>query len=68
LFGGRPTIADFAIAGQLIQLMKDPTPSKIIEKDGEFVVKWCEFMADPKAGGPFAALEDLRETLIPIFS
>lgn len=68
LFGGRPTIADFAIAGQLIQLMKDPTPSKIIEKDGEFVVKWCEFMADPKAGGPFAALEDLRETLVPIFS
>jgi glutathione S-transferase len=68
IFGGRPTIADFAIAGQLIQLMKDPTPSKIIEKEGEFVVKWCEFMADPKAGGPFTPLEDLRETLAPLFS
>src|SRR5262245_2245642 len=33
IFGGRPSIADFAIAGQLIQMMKDPTPAKIIEKD-----------------------------------
>lgn len=68
LFGGRPSVADFAIAGQLIQMMKDPTPAKIIEKDGEFVAKWCEFMAAPTATGPFAALEDLRETLLPIFS
>ncbi len=68
LFGGRPSVADFAIAGQLIQMMKDPTPAKIIEKDGEFVAKWCEFMAAPTATGPFASLEDLRETLLPIFS
>jgi glutathione S-transferase len=67
IFGGRPSIADFAIAGQLIQMMKDPTPAKIIEKDGEFVAKWCEFLEDPKASGPFAALEDLKETLAPIF-
>ena len=68
LFGERPSIADFAIAGQLIQLMKDPTPAKIIEKDGEFVAKWCEFMAAPTASGPFAAFEDLKETLAPIFA
>jgi len=68
LFGERPSVADFAIAGQLIQMLKDPTPAKIIEKDGEFVIKWCEFMADPKANGPFAALEDLKETLGPIFA
>jgi glutathione S-transferase len=68
LFGGRPSIADFAIAGQLIQLMKDPTPAKIIEKDGEFVAKWCEFMADPKAAGPFEPLENLVDTLSPIFA
>jgi glutathione S-transferase len=68
LFGERPSVADFAIAGQLIQMLKDPTPAKIIEKDGEFVVKWCEFMADPKANGPFAALDDLKETLGPIFA
>lgn len=68
IFGGRPSIADFAIAGQLIQMMKDPTPAKIIEKDGEFVVKWCEFLADAKPSGPFAAFEDLKETLAPIFA
>ena len=48
-------------------MMKDPTPAKIIEKDGEFVAKWCEFMSAPTASGPFAALEDLKETLAPIF-
>ena len=68
IFGDRPSIADFAIAGQLIQMMKDPTPAKIIEKDGEFVAKWCEFMAAPTASGPFAALDDLKETLAPIFA
>jgi len=68
LFGERPSIADFAIAGQLIQLMKDPTPAKIIEKDGEFVAKWCEFMSAPTASGPFAALDDLRDTLAPLFA
>jgi hypothetical protein len=49
-------------------MLKDPTPAKIIEKDGEFVAKWCEFMAAPTASGPFAALDDLKETLAPIFS
>lgn len=68
IFGERPSVADFAIAGQLIQMMKDPTPAKIIEKDGEFVAKWCEFMSAPTASGPFAALEDLKETLAPIFA
>lgn len=68
LFGGRPSLADFAIAGQLIQLMRDPTPAKIVEKEGEFVVKWCEFMADPKPAGPFESLEDLKETLAPLFA
>lgn len=68
IFGGRPSIADFAIAGQLIQMMKDPTPAKIIEKDGEFVAKWCEFLQDPTPSGPFEALEDLKETLAPIFA
>lgn len=68
IFGDRPSIADFAIAGQLIQMLKDPTPAKIIEKDGEFVAKWCEFMSAPTASGPFAALDDLKETLAPLFA
>ena len=67
IFGERPSMADFAIAGQLIQMMKDPTPARIIEKDGAFVAKWCEFMSAPTASGPFAALDDLKETLAPLF-
>lgn len=67
IFGERPSMADFAIAGQLIQMMKDPTPAKVIEKEGPFVAKWCEFMAAPTASGPFAALDDLKDTLGPIF-
>lgn len=68
IFGGRPSIADFAIAGQLIQMLKDPTPARIIEKDGEFVAKWCEFLQDPKPSGPFEALDDLKDTLGPLFA
>ena len=67
LFGGTPTMADFAIGGQLIQMMKDPTPARMIEKDAEFVAKWCEFLDDPKAGGPFESLEELAPTLAPLF-
>lgn len=68
IFGERPSIADFAIAGQLIQMLKDPTPAKIIDKDGQFLIRWCEFMSAPTASGPFASLEDLRETLGPLFA
>ncbi|MFZ4686450.1 MAG: hypothetical protein ACOYMK_12600, partial [Hyphomonadaceae bacterium] len=31
------------------------------------VAKWCEFMSAPTASGPFAALDDLKETLAPLF-
>ena len=67
IFGERPSVADFAIAGQLIQMLKDPTPAKIIEKDGQFLIRWCDFMSAPTASGPFASLGDLRETLGPLF-
>ncbi|ACT60664.1 glutathione S-transferase family protein [Hirschia baltica] len=68
IFGGRPSIADFGLAAQLGQLLKDPTPAKIIEKEGPFVKAWCEFMDDPKPNGPFEPLADLTETLAPLFS
>ena len=67
IFGGRPSIADFAIAAQIGQMMTDPTPSKIIEKDAPFVRAWVEFVRDPKAGGPFLPFNDLSDTLTPLF-
>lgn len=67
LFGGRPSSADFAIAGQVAQLLMDPTPEAWLRAQAPFVVAWSEFMADPKAGGPFKPLSELEETLLPIF-
>ena len=44
IFGERPSMADFAIAGQLIQMLKDPTPAKVIEKEGPFAVPQAKAM------------------------
>ncbi|GAB5459271.1 MAG: glutathione S-transferase family protein [Henriciella sp.] len=67
LFGGRPSAADFALAGQIQQLMIDPTPSDWLQANAPFVVAWSEFMDAPKPGGPFKPLEELQETLLPLF-
>ncbi|MEZ5937783.1 MAG: glutathione S-transferase family protein [Hyphomonadaceae bacterium] len=67
LFGGQPTIADFAVGAQLAQTLRDPTPAKILEKDGAAIVKWCEALAEAKPAGPFEDLDALRDTLEPIF-
>lgn len=68
LFGGRPSAADFAIAGQVAQLLLDPTPADWLRAQAPFVTAWSEFMEAPKAGGPFAPLSDLEETLLPLFA
>lgn len=67
LFGGRPSSADFALAGQVTQLLMDPTPGDWLRGEAPFVTAWCEFMDAPKAGGPFKPLAELEETLLPIF-
>lgn len=66
LFGGRPSAADFALAGQLQQLLGDPTPGNWLRDRAPFIVAWLEFMQDPKPGAPFAVLEDVSETLLPL--
>ncbi|MEM1035287.1 MAG: glutathione S-transferase family protein [Pseudomonadota bacterium] len=68
IFGGRPSAADFALAGQVAQLLMDPTPAEWLRARAPFVVAWSEFMDAPKAGGPFKALSDLQETLAPLFA
>jgi len=67
IFGGRPSAADFAIAGQVKQLLMDPTPSAILQADAPFVVAWSEFMEAPKAGGPFTPLSEMPDTLHALF-
>ena len=66
LFGGHPSLADFAIAGQLIQLMKDDTSGAMMRDSAPFVTAWCEFMEDPRQGAPFEDLSAVSETLLPL--
>ncbi|MEH6409997.1 MAG: glutathione S-transferase family protein [Hyphomonas sp.] len=68
LFGGRPTVADFAIAAQFQQMLLDPTPARWLEDRAPFLVAWCEHMEDPHAGGPFEYLATLGKTLAPLFA
>ena len=68
IFGGRPSVADFAISAQFQQMLLDPTPADWLQDSAPFVVAWCEHMEDPKAGGPFEDLAALSETLAPLFA
>ena len=63
LFGGRPSMADFGLAGQLKQLASDPTPSSMIKAQAPNLTRWIERMEDPKAEGGFAAFEAVRGDL-----
>jgi len=63
LFGGRPSLADFGLAGQLAQLNSDPTPGALLKAQAPNVVRWLERMEHPKAEGPFVSLAEVREEL-----
>lgn len=68
LFGGRPSVADFALGAQMQQLLMDPTPAAWLKEHAKFVIAWCENMDDPKSSGPFAELSALTATLTPLFA
>ena len=66
IFGGHPSLADFALAGQLIQLSMDETSGALIRDTAPFVSAWCEFMEDPRPGAHFEDFDTLRDTLLPL--
>lgn len=66
LFGGHPSIADFALSAQIGQMLPDPTPGERIRDEAPFVTAWCEFMDAPTAGAPWAELAALEPTLLPL--
>ncbi|MBC7770465.1 MAG: glutathione S-transferase family protein [Phycisphaerales bacterium] len=68
LFGGRPSLADFGLAGQLAQLLSDPTPGAVIRAQAPNVVRWLERMDSPKAEGKFAKFDDVRGPLSQLLS
>jgi glutathione S-transferase len=63
LFGKRPSLADFGLAGQLAQLLSDPTPGEIMRAEAPKVVGWLERMDHPQAEGGFADFEALSGEL-----
>lgn len=63
LFGGRPSLADFGLAGQLEQLNSDPTPGALLRAQAPNVVKWLERMETPKAEGGFASFDELKDDI-----
>jgi glutathione S-transferase len=63
LFGGRPSLADFGLAGQLAQLNSDPTPGALLRAQAPNVVRWLERMENPRAEGSFASFADVRDSV-----
>ncbi len=63
LFGGRPSLADFALAGQLTQLLSDPTPGALLKAQAPNLVRWIDRMENPSAEGAFVAFESVRGEL-----
>ncbi|MGQ0532842.1 MAG: glutathione S-transferase family protein [Caulobacteraceae bacterium] len=68
LFGGRPSLADFGLAGQLAQLRSDPTPGAMLQAQAPNVVRWLDRMQSPKAEGEFEAFADVRDELVELLS
>lgn len=66
LFGGRPSLADFGVAGQLKQLLSDPTPSAMLKAQAPNLVAWIERMDAPESKGEFVSLETVRADLVDL--
>lgn len=66
LFGGRPSFADFGLAGQLSQLRSDPTPGALMKAHAPNVVRWLDRMERAEAEGEFEPLESLRADLVDL--
>lgn len=63
LFGGRPCLGDFGLAGQLTQLLSDPTPGAMMKAQASNVVRWIDRMENPQVEGDFVPLATLRDEL-----
>lgn len=66
LFGARPSVADFGLAGQLAQLLSDPTPGALLRAEAPNVVAWIARMERPAAEGAFAAFADVRDDFVAL--
>jgi hypothetical protein len=66
LFGGRPSLGDFGLWGQIYEMWTDPTAGALIGGGAPHVLDWVHRMLWPKADGAFEAWPTLEPTLMPI--
>ncbi len=66
LLGGRPSLADFGLWGQIYNAWTDPTAGGVIRDRGPSVVPWIERMLEPKVESEFETWDDLAPTLEPL--
>ena len=66
LLGGRPSLADFGLWGQLYEAATDPTPGAEMRASAKYVMAWVERMASPKPEGAFESWSTLSAGLMPL--
>jgi hypothetical protein len=66
LFGGRPSLADFGLYGQMVQAFSDPTAGDYIRGHGSQLQAWIERMREPVNLGEFETLDALFPSLAPV--
>src|SRR5262245_58013404 len=66
LFGGRPALGDFGLAGQLYECASDPTPGAIIRSRAPRVQAWIDRMLAPRAAGEWEPWAALEPSLLPL--
>jgi glutathione S-transferase len=68
LLGGRPSMADLGLWGQLYEAATDPTPGAIMRASSPKVMAWVRRMVSPSLEGPFEAWGTLAPTLSPLLT
>lgn len=66
LFGGRPSLGDFSIFGQLVEAYSDVSGGRYIDGHCPVVKDWIERMHHASIEGEFEPLEQLMPTLGPL--
>lgn len=67
LFGGRPSIADFSLWGQIYNCNRDFTPASILNTHSN-VLAWVGRMLNPNNEGEFESWDTVSETIKPILT
>ena len=65
LFGGRPSLGDFGLWGQVYNAWTDPTAGDILRQSAPNTVAWVERMLEPTADGNGEGSWESADALLP---